>query len=42
MKMVKSEGAFLTRADVIRGCDDETLKVFGTDPTTSSVSNTWA
>jgi hypothetical protein len=42
MKMVKSEGAFLTRADVIRSRDDETLKLFGADPTTSSVSNTLA
>jgi hypothetical protein len=39
IKMVKSEGAFLTRADVIRGCDDETLKVFGADPTTSCVEH---
>lgn len=38
IKMVKSEGAFLTRADVIRGCDDETLKPFVADTTTSSVS----
>jgi hypothetical protein len=40
IKMMKSEGAVLTRADVIWGCDDETLKLFGADPTTSSVTNT--
>jgi len=37
--VLKSEGDFSTRSDVIRGCDDETVRLFNADPTSSCLEH---